>query len=89
MEGKRDTRSIVAVARNVRVPEIAQHVGGSLGLAILSTFPEIDHQIMLRQLDLVRGAISTAASAQPLRGRAPSVDDFERAAPAPPAVKRA
>jgi hypothetical protein len=30
-------------------------------------------------LDLVRGALSPAASAQPLRGRAITIEDFERA----------
>ncbi len=39
----------------------------------------VDPQIAQRQLDLVRAAISVAASQQPLRGRAPTIQDFERA----------
>jgi AcrR family transcriptional regulator len=50
----------------------------------------IDPQITERQLDLVRAALSPAA-AQPLRGRAPTLEDIERAmhGKAAPAKKRA
>ena len=45
-------------------------------------FQEADGDITLRALDLVRGALSTAASAQPLRGRTLTVEDLDRALPA-------
>jgi AcrR family transcriptional regulator len=45
------------------------------------SFLQADSILALRQLDLVRAAISTPGSAQPLRGRAPTIEDLERAFP--------
>ncbi len=50
------------------------------GVCVASmAFQEVDQGITLRALDLVRGALSPAASAQPLRGRTITIEDFERA----------
>jgi AcrR family transcriptional regulator len=65
-----------------------------------SAFAQIDPEITERQLDLMRGALGPHASAQPLHGRAPTMEDMERAfpgretaapaaAPTPPAAAEA
>jgi hypothetical protein len=41
----------------------------------------VDPSIADRQMDLVRAAISSDPAAMPLRGRAPTLADLERAAP--------
>lgn len=46
-----------------------------------SAFATSEPGIVGRQLDLVRAAISASAAAQPLRGRAPTLDDIDRALP--------
>ncbi len=52
------------------------------GVCVASmAFQDADQEITLRALDLVRGALSTAASAQPLRGRTLTVEDLERTVP--------
>lgn len=56
------------------------------GVCVAATaFQDADQEITLRALDLVRGALSTAASAQPLRGRTLTIEDLERAVPQPSA----
>jgi AcrR family transcriptional regulator len=47
------------------------------------SFLQVDSTLALRQLDLVRAAISMPGAAQPLRGRQPTIDDLERAFPGP------
>jgi AcrR family transcriptional regulator len=48
----------------------------------IGPFQAIDPNIGERHLDLMRAALSSAAGAQPLRGRTPTVEDFDRAFPA-------
>jgi AcrR family transcriptional regulator len=47
-----------------------------------SAFHQIDPEATHRQLDLMRSALSPNASAQPLRGHSPTIEDMERAFPA-------
>jgi AcrR family transcriptional regulator len=47
------------------------------------SFRQADSKLALRQLDLVRAAISTPGDEQRLRGRRPTIDDLERAFPSP------
>jgi AcrR family transcriptional regulator len=50
-----------------------------------SAFQHISPDVAQRHLDLIRAALSAAPTAQPLRGRAPSLADLEQAtAPAAP-----
>jgi hypothetical protein len=44
-----------------------------------SSFQHIDPDLVMRQMDLVRAAISTPGAPTSLRGRRPTVEDFERA----------
>jgi AcrR family transcriptional regulator len=44
-------------------------------------FQHLDPDIAQRHLDLIRAALSAPQSAQPLRGRAPTLEDMERAVP--------
>jgi AcrR family transcriptional regulator len=46
-----------------------------------SAFAHVDARIIDRQLDLVRAALSVPASARPLRGRPPTLEEIEGAAP--------
>ncbi len=48
-----------------------------------SAFAQVDPGIGERQLDLVRAALSNAGAENPLRGRTPTLNDVERAFPAP------
>jgi AcrR family transcriptional regulator len=43
------------------------------------SFQHVDQGLTARQLDLVRAALSTPGSQRPLRGRAPAIEDLERA----------
>jgi AcrR family transcriptional regulator len=47
----------------------------------VSAFAHIDPDIAERHLDLVRSALGAQAAAQPLRGRAPTLDALERVFP--------
>src|SRR5437763_12994279 len=44
------------------------------------SFQHVDPDLAMRQLDLVRAAISSPGAARPLRGRRPTIEDLERAA---------
>ena len=46
-------------------------------------FAHVDSEIVRRQLDLLRAALRADPAPQPLRGRAPTLDDVERAAHQP------
>jgi len=48
-------------------------------------FAHVDSDIVQRQLDLLRAALRADPAPQPLRGRAPTLDDVERAAQQPTA----
>ena len=50
---------------------------------VACAFANSEPGIVTRQLDLVRAAISASAADQPLRGRAPTLSDIERAFPRP------
>ena len=52
------------------------------------SFLPVDAKLALRQLDLVRAAISTPGAEQRLRGRRPTIDDLERAFPSPAPPRR-
>lgn len=45
-----------------------------------AAFAHVEPEIVARQLDLVRAAVSVNAAQQPLRGRSPTLADVERAA---------
>jgi AcrR family transcriptional regulator len=47
----------------------------------VGAFQAVEHDIAERQLDLVRAALTPPATSQPLRGRAPTLDDLHRAFP--------
>jgi AcrR family transcriptional regulator len=51
-----------------------------------SAFASSEPGMVTRQLDLVRAAISAGGAQQPLRGRAPTLADIERAFPESPAA---
>jgi AcrR family transcriptional regulator len=53
------------------------------------SFQHVDPEITVRQLDLVRAAISTPGAQRPLRGRQPTLEDFELPAPPQPVSKTA
>ena len=42
------------------------------------SFQHVDHEVVNRQLDLVRAAISTPGSQRRLRGHRPTIEEFER-----------
>lgn len=54
-----------------------------------SAFAHIEPGMVARQLDLVRAALSPSGAEQPLRGRAPSLEDIDRAYPKPQTGKGA
>jgi len=51
-----------------------------------TAFAHIDPQVVPRHLDLLRAAVTANPAAQPLRGRAPTLDDVERVAVKEPAA---
>jgi hypothetical protein len=44
-----------------------------------SSYQHVDPEIAMRQLDLVRAAISPREAQRPLRGHRPTIEEFERA----------
>jgi AcrR family transcriptional regulator len=52
------------------------------------SFQHVDPELRARQLDLVRAALSTPGTQQPLRGRRPTLDDLELPAPAEQPVSK-
>jgi AcrR family transcriptional regulator len=66
-----------AIRPDVGAVDVLMLIKGVCQAAI--AFQHIDPEIPKRQLDLVRGALSVAAGSTPLRGRAPTVEDVERA----------
>jgi AcrR family transcriptional regulator len=55
----------------------------------ISSFQHVNPDVALRQLDLVRSAISAPGAAPPLRGAPPTIDDLAQAAPPVPRARRA
>jgi AcrR family transcriptional regulator len=53
----------------------------------VTSFQHVHPDVALRQLDLIRSAISTPGGERPLRGRPPTIEDLEQAVP-PPAKRR-
>src|SRR5437868_12730190 len=51
-----------------------------------ASFQQIDPGVAMRQLDLVRAAISSPGTAPPLRGQPPTIEDLERASGKAPAA---
>ncbi len=68
-----------AVRRDVGAMDVLMLVKGVCEAA--SAFASSEPGIVTRQLDLVRAACSATAAERPLRGRAPTLDDIERAFP--------
>jgi AcrR family transcriptional regulator len=68
-----------AVREDVGALDVLMLVKGVCQAA--SAFAQIDPEIGERHLDLVRAALSAPATARPLRGRRPTLDDVERAFP--------
>jgi AcrR family transcriptional regulator len=66
-----------AVRSDVGAVDLLMMIKGACEAAV--ALHHVDPQIAQRQLDLVRAAISVAAAQQPLRGKAPTIKDFERA----------
>jgi AcrR family transcriptional regulator len=50
----------------------------------VGSFAHVDPDVAIRQLDLVRAALSPHGSERPLRGRRPTIEDLERAPAAAP-----
>ncbi len=44
----------------------------------VGSFAHVDPDVAIRQLDLVRAALSPSGSGRPLRGRRPTIEDLER-----------
>jgi AcrR family transcriptional regulator len=65
------------VRRDVGAIDVLMLVKGVCQAA--SAFQHLDADIAQRHLDLIRAALSAPQSAQPLRGRAPTLEDMERA----------
>jgi AcrR family transcriptional regulator len=66
-----------AVRADVSAVDIVMMVKGVCEAS--RSFQHLDPAIAERQLDLVRAAICTPGSTRPLRGRQPTIEDFERA----------
>jgi AcrR family transcriptional regulator len=66
-----------AIRNDVGAVDLLMMIKGACEAAV--ALHHVDPQIAQRQLDLVRAAISVAAAEQPLRGRAPTIKDFQRA----------
>jgi AcrR family transcriptional regulator len=76
------------VVRAQRAGAVREDVGAVDVLMLLkgvceasSSFQHVDPEIALRQLDLVRAAISTPNHQRRLRGRRPTIEDLDRPAP--------
>ena len=70
-----------AVRSDVGAMDVLMLVKGACQAA--SAFASSEPGIVTRQLDLVRAAFSASAADRPLRGRAPTIADIERAFPQP------
>ena len=55
----------------------------------ISSFQHVNPDVALRQLDLVRSAISAPGAAPPLRGAPPPINDLAQAEPPVPRARRA
>jgi AcrR family transcriptional regulator len=55
----------------------------------VSSFQHVNPDVALRQLDLIRSAISMPGTAPALRGAPPTIDDLEQAAPPAPKPRQA
>ena len=55
----------------------------------VGAFEHVNPDIAIRQLDLVRAALSPRGDERPLRGRLPTIEDLERAAAAAPVRRSA
>jgi AcrR family transcriptional regulator len=65
-----------AVRSDVGAVDVIMLVKGACQAA--TAFAGMDPEIGRRQLDLMRSALTAPAAAQPLRGRAPSIEDLQR-----------
>jgi AcrR family transcriptional regulator len=75
------------LARAQEVGVVRQDIGAMDVLMLLkgvcetaTAFAHIDPQVVPRHLDLLRAAVRADPAAQPLRGRAPTLEDVERVA---------
>jgi AcrR family transcriptional regulator len=71
-------QAVGAVRHDVSAVDVVLMIKGVCESAC--AFQQVDADLTMRQLDLVKSALTTeAAAARPLRGRAPTVEDLERA----------
>ncbi|MFZ0043267.1 MAG: TetR family transcriptional regulator [Solirubrobacteraceae bacterium] len=72
-----------AVRADVGAVDVLMMIKGVCEAA--SSFADIDPEIAMRQLDLVRAAISPQEGQRPLRGRRPAIDELKPVVPKAPA----
>jgi AcrR family transcriptional regulator len=70
-----------AVRSDVSAVDVVMMVKGIC--EAVGAFQHVHPDIAMRQLDLVRAALSSPAGGRPLRGRRPTMEDLEKAAPRP------
>jgi AcrR family transcriptional regulator len=70
-----------AVRADIGALDIVMLIKGACEAA--NAFQHVNPQMAGRQLDLVRAALSTDPAGEPLRGRPPTLEDFEQATPKP------
>jgi AcrR family transcriptional regulator len=66
-----------AVRQDIGAVDLLMMLKGVMEAA--TAFSQTNPEIVDRQLDLVRAAISVPAAVEPLRGRAPTIEDIEQA----------
>ncbi|MGZ4192619.1 MAG: TetR/AcrR family transcriptional regulator [Solirubrobacteraceae bacterium] len=76
-----------AVRTDISAVDVLMMIKGVCEAA--SSFQHVNPDVALRQLDLIRSAISVPGDQRPLRGRPPTVEDLEQAAPVAPKPRRA
>jgi AcrR family transcriptional regulator len=74
-----------AVRADIGALDVVMLIKGACETA--SAFHYVNPEMAVRQLDLVCAALSTNPAAQPLRGRPPTLEDFEQAIPQPEAAR--
>jgi AcrR family transcriptional regulator len=68
-----------AVRRDVSAVDVLMMVKGIC--EAMRSFQHVNPDVAMRQLDLVRAALSSTGDERPLRGRQPTMEDLEHAAP--------
>jgi AcrR family transcriptional regulator len=68
-----------AVRRDVSAVDVVMMVKGVC--EAMRSFQHVNPDVAMRQLDLVRAALTSRGDDRPLRGRQPTIEDLEHAAP--------